>query len=212
MLRAQKLFQLILFVYPRDFRRDFGPEMVQVFRDCYRTEEKKNGLFVTGRFWLFTIWDLARAAPKEHLDNLGKGNSLMNNLRRDALALLGCIAIIAVAFLLLSYGRRHEVSAILMFGYALDAIVTTGVVGNLIVFLLVKFTKLNPVRIALWVFLVVHAIPAILLAVLGSRIDPQFRLAATMTGYAISFVFWFGLHWLWVKSKGSPELALSSGE
>ena len=208
MLRAQKLFQLILFIYPRDFRRDFGPEMVQVFRDCYRIEEKKDRLFVTGQFWLRTIWDLARTAPKEHLDNLGKENPIMKNLRRDALALLGCVAIIAIAILLLSYGRRHEVSAILMFGYALDAIVTTGVVGNLIVFLLVKFTKLNPVRIALWVFLLVHAVPAILLAVLGSRMDPQFRLAATMTGYAISFVFWFGLHWLWSQRKAPLQPAV----
>ena len=132
----------------------------------------------------------------------------MNNLRRDALALLGCIAIIAVAFLLLSYGRKHEVSSILVFGYALDALVTAGVVGNLIVFLMVKITRLNPLKIALWIFLVVNAVPVIVLAIVGGRIDPQFRLGPILIGYLVSFLFWFGVHWAWAwaqrKSSTQP--------
>ena len=100
----------------------------------------------------------------------------MNNLRRDALALLGCIAIIVIAFLLLSYGRRHEVSAILIFGRVLDALVTAGIVGNLVVFLLARITKLNPLRIALWTFLAIHGLLLFVAVLIGSRVDPQFSL------------------------------------
>jgi hypothetical protein len=46
---------------------------------------------------------------------------------------IGCTAIIVIAFALLSYGRAHEVSSIIAFGRVLDAIVTTGIIGNLII-------------------------------------------------------------------------------
>ena len=40
----------------------------------------------------------------------------MNNLRKDALAVVGCLAIIVIASVLLQYGRSHNVSLILLFG------------------------------------------------------------------------------------------------
>jgi hypothetical protein len=131
----------------------------------------------------------------------------MTNLQRNALALGSCLVIIVIAFLLLSYGRSHEVPSILFFGRALDALVTAGIVGNLIVFLL-KITKLNPVKTALWTMLVVNSILLILAIAIGSRVDPSFRLGSLVAAYVISCVFWFGLHWAW--SKTNPQLAASS--
>ena len=125
----------------------------------------------------------------------------MSTLRRDIVSLAGCTAIIVAAFALLSYGRAHEVSSILVFGHALDAIVTTGIVGNLIVFLLVKLTRWHSLRIALWTFVVVHALPVIVMAVIGPRIDAQFRPGLIIVAYILSFLFWFGLHWAWDLSK-----------
>lgn len=202
----------MLKAYPAGFRREYGPHMAQVFRDCGRAAESRKSLFVLMDFWLNILLDLVKTAPKAHLDNLRKEESVMNNLRRDALALFGCIAIIVVAFLLLSYGRAHQVSSILLLGYALDAMVVTGVIGNFIVFLLVKTTQLNRLRTALWTFLIVNAVPGIALAVIGGRIDPQFRLGATMVGYLVSFPFWYGLHWIWAQSNGNPRLAAERGQ
>ena len=209
MLRAQRFFRLILLAYPREFRREFGPDMAQVFRDCYRAEEENSGPLGIWQFWLRTLLDLVRTAPKEHLEELGKGSSVMNNLIRDVAALLGCIAIIVIAFLLLSYGRKHGVPSILVFGFALDALVTAGVVGNLIVFLLVKTTRANPLRTALWTFLAVNAALFLVATLIGSRVDPQFKLGSSLIGYLASFIFWFGLHWMW--SKSSAQLAVSNG-
>ena len=104
----------------------------------------------------------------------------MKNLRRDAMALLGCIGIIVIALLLLNYGRRNEVSSILLFGYALDALVTAGVIGNLVVFILLKTTKLNPLRIALWTFLIINGVLFIVAVLIGGRVDPQFRLGSVL--------------------------------
>jgi hypothetical protein len=119
------------------------------------------------------------------------------NRRSDLIALLGAVGIIVIAFLLLSYGRRNDVASILVFGFVLDALMTTGVVGNLIVFILSKTTKLNQLRTALWTFAVVHAVLLLLAVVVGGRVDPAFNLAGVVIGYLVSFVIWAGLHFAW---------------
>jgi hypothetical protein len=200
---SQKIFQASLLAYPRKFRREYGPHMAQLFRDCVRDEQRDHGAFGVTRLWIHTFIDIARTAPAEQLDNLGRENSFMNNLRKDVLALIGSIAIIVVAFFLLSYGRKHEVSSILMFGSALDALVTTGIVGNLIVFLLVKTTTLNPLRTALWTFLVINVALLAVAIMIGGRVDPQFSIGKVIFGYAVSFLVWFGLHWVWAQRKKS---------
>lgn len=181
--------------------------MAQLFRDCHRDKQRNHGALGVARLWVHTFFDIARTAPAEQLDNLAKENSIMKNLRKDALALLGSMAIIAIAFFLLSYGRSHEVPSILLFGSALDALVTTGIIGNLIVFLLVKTTKLNPLRTALWTFLVIHVALLVLAVVIGGRVDPQFSIAKVGFGYIVSFLFWFGLHWMWAQRKTSLSSA-----
>ena len=111
--------------------------------------------------------------------------------------LLGAIGIIVIAFALLTYGRRNEVASILVFGYVLDALVTTGVVGNLIVFVLSKATKLNPLRTAIWTFAIIHGVLLLLAVFLAGANDPRFNLAATVIGYVVSFAIWAGLHFAW---------------
>ena len=204
---SQRFYAMVLKAYPADFRREYGPHMAQVFRDCYRAAESRKRTFLLIQLWLMTLFDLVKTAPKERVDSLRKERSVMKNLGRDALAVFGCVAIIVVALLLLNYGRAHQVSSLLLLGYALDAMVVTGVIGNFIVFLLVKTTKLNPLRAALWTFLMVHGLPVIGLAIIGSRIDPQIRLGVIVIGYVVSFLFWYGLHWMWAQTKGNQRLA-----
>lgn len=182
-----KLYGLLLLAYPPEFRRRFASEMLQVFRDSYDLETRRRS--VPG-FWLWTVVDLVETAVQERASHWRKEDSIMN---RNALALIGSIGIILVAFILLTYGRRNEVASILLFGYVLDAVVTTGVIGNLIVFILSKATKLDPLRTALWTFAIVHAILLFIVLVI-SRNDPRFNLAATVVGYAVSFAIWAGLH------------------
>jgi hypothetical protein len=149
------------------------------------------------RLWRHTLIDLISSAAKEHSDT---ENPFMSNLSKNLIAVFGCVLVIAIAFILLTYGRRNEVSSILVFGYFLDALVTTGLVGNLIVFLLAKTTKFNSVRVAFAIFLVVHALPLILLLLVAGSKDPRFNGPATVIGYVGSFVFWTGLHWMWSRT------------
>jgi hypothetical protein len=190
---SARLYEFLLFAYPPEFRRRFGNEMLQVFRDSYRAEVRSGSLSI---FWLRTLSDLMFTAAKERADSSAKEGVFMNR-RSDLIALLGSIGIIVIAFVLLTYGRKNEVASILAFGFVLDALMTTGVIGNLIVFILSKTTKLDPLRIALWTFGVVHAVLLLLAVLVGARVDPTFKLVAVMIGYLVSFVIWAGLHFAW---------------
>lgn len=195
-----RVYKFLLVAYPAAFRREYGHQMQQVFRDCYRDEARRNQFAIAG-YWMRTLLDLVRTATKEHTEHFRKDHTIMSSLGRDIVPLVSCTAIIVVAFTLLSYGRTHEVWSILAFGRVLDAIVTTGIIGNLVVFLLVKTTRWHSLRIALWTFVVVHAVLLIVIAVIGPQIEAQFRFGPNMLAYFLSFLFWFGLHWAWHLSN-----------
>lgn len=197
----ERIFQLMLFAYPRDFRHEYGWLMAQLFRDCHRAARKGDETLATTKLWLRAWVDLVKAAPRERWNNLRKDNSIMSQTLRDVIALVGGLVIAAAALVLLGYARKHQVVPILTVGHTLDALATVGIIGNIVTFLVAKAAKLSPVRAALWCFGVVAALLFTLAAVVGGRVDPQFSVAKIAIAYLISFVFWFGLHWIWAKGK-----------
>jgi hypothetical protein len=62
-----RLYRLLLVGYPASFRRRYGPEMVQVFRDCVRDACRRGDLL---GLWMRTLGDLLATAPMEHLSAL----------------------------------------------------------------------------------------------------------------------------------------------
>jgi len=55
---AERIYRLLLRAYPPDFRAEYGPEMVLLFRDqCQESDVRTVG------FWAAVIWDVARSAP-----------------------------------------------------------------------------------------------------------------------------------------------------
>ena len=118
------------------------------------------------------------------------------NRRSDGMALLVCIGIIVIAFAIHRYAIRNNLPFIFWIGYILDALIVAGVIGNFIVFLLAKTTRLNPLRTAITVFAVVHAALLLLIAVIASSIGPT-NWAGVLIGYLVSYVIWVGLHFAW---------------
>jgi hypothetical protein len=198
------IYTILLLAYPREFRREYGSQMVLLLLDCQRDARTAPA---RTRIWLRTLIDLVRTAPLEHLEKIKKEKHFMRNLRTDLFAIGGCVLIILAALLLLSYGRSHQVSSILLFGHLLDALAFTGISGNLIVFLLVKFTRFRPLRVALWTFLIVSFVPAIALTLIVGLTDPTFNTPKVLIGYVFSFFFWYGLHWLWSNKLRPTETA-----
>jgi len=199
------IYSILLLAYPRDFRREYGSQMVLLLLDCQR--DAGNAPART-RLWLRTLIDLVRTAPREHLEKIRKkDNKFMRNLRTDLFAFGGVVLIVLAALLLLNYGRAHQVTSILFFGYVLDALVFTGVVGNLIVFLLTKLTSFRPLRVAFWTFLIVSLVPALAVSIIAVAVDPKFNAPNVLIGYVVSFFFWYGLHRLWSNKLKPTETA-----
>jgi len=195
------IYSILLLAYPREFRREYGPEMVRLVLDCQRDTYT---ISARRRLWLRTFFDLVRTAPRERLNNLRQENKLMRKLHPNLVAIGGCVLLILAAMLLLNYGRSHQVPSILLFGHVLDAVVFTGVVGNVIVFLLVKLTRLRPLRVAFWTFLIVTLVPALALTLIAGA-DPKINAPRVVVGYVVSFMFWYGLHWLWSNKLKASE-------
>ena len=55
---AERIYRLLLRVYPQEFRAEYGREMVLVFRDQCRDGDVR-----TLGFWARVFWDVARSAP-----------------------------------------------------------------------------------------------------------------------------------------------------
>ena len=198
---SYRLYGLLLFAYPAEFRHAFGDEMLQVFRDCYRAEARARSL---PSFWLRTLLDLAFTALKERTDSTGRKGVLMNR-RSDTMAMLGALVIIVIAFAVHRYAIRNNLPLILFSGYILDALIVSGVIGNFIVFLLAKTTKLNPLRTAITVFAVVHGALLLLIVVIASSLGPT-NWAGVLIGYLVSYVIWVGLHFAWRWTSGHHAL------
>jgi putative ABC transport system permease protein len=65
-----RLFRLILKLFPAEFRGDFGDNMAADFHDQRRDVEGNGGAVRT--LWIRTVFDLLRRAPREHLDVLSR--------------------------------------------------------------------------------------------------------------------------------------------
>ena len=63
--RSERLYQVLLLMYPKEFRRRYGPHMVQVFGDLYREERERAGLIGLALLWARTILDLLQTAASE---------------------------------------------------------------------------------------------------------------------------------------------------
>jgi Clp amino terminal domain, pathogenicity island component len=63
---SDRLYRALLLAYPAAFRREFGPHMAQVFRDCCHQARQEQGLPGLLRLWLATLSDLATSVRVEH--------------------------------------------------------------------------------------------------------------------------------------------------
>ena len=192
----------MLRAYPREFRVEYGSDMTQLFRDCYR-DIQSDGLISAIAFWRRMILDVIRTAPLERWDALERRYKTMKNLKSDLIGLVACLAIIVVMFPLLGFVRRHE--SILMFGFALDAMISAGIVSNLIIFPLVILTRFSTFRTALWTLLAVNGALLLIATLIGSRVDPGFNFLIVFAAYLVSFAFWLAIHWL--RSQIRPQLS-----
>lgn len=197
---STRIYGLLLFAYPRDFRREYGPHMTQVFRDCYRAEKQRTRVF---RLWLNTLVDLLRTAPKERMQNVGEG-VVMKAIRNLVIAIVIYAVVLFLFGKLLVTARPHLPFVL---GTFLDALVSIGILFNFIVLLLVSTRLMAATRAvvtsAIATFVVITGAVSIISMIVPAEARPP---AISILMMALSFAIWFALHWFWALRK-TPQPA-----
>ena len=101
---AVRLYRVLLKAYPEQFRREYGPQMEQAFRDLYREERGGRGGIVL--LWARTSSDLVATALAERIRAHANDEEVVMQDRR--LAVIGFVLLLAplyfVSASLLKYG------------------------------------------------------------------------------------------------------------
>lgn len=64
---SHRIYNLLLRAYPAPFRREYGRDMAQLFRDDMRGTLRENGTTALIGLWLLTFIDLIKTAIAEHI-------------------------------------------------------------------------------------------------------------------------------------------------
>ncbi len=102
--RASWIYERLLWIYPRSHRREYGPVMVQLFRDQCRAASRSGSRWALPALMLRTIPDLARSAFRE---NLTEQFTHMKTMSVQKLSLLLFVAGIGAALWSCSVGRSQ---------------------------------------------------------------------------------------------------------
>ena len=74
---SERVYRLFLYIYPARFRRAYGHQMAQTFRDCCRTARQQAGTKGLLDLWVHTLYDLVVTASTEQIS---AGLSLLKHL------------------------------------------------------------------------------------------------------------------------------------
>jgi hypothetical protein len=74
---SERVYRLLLFVYPSVYRREYGPQMIQAYRDLCRNSVRQRGMVGLASLWLRLLADLCTSSIGQHLDALREGRCIM---------------------------------------------------------------------------------------------------------------------------------------
>jgi hypothetical protein len=193
---SQRVFALLLAAYPAEFRREYGREMMQVFRACYYAEVRRKGLFGAINLWVYTLVDLARSAPREHLQESDGGlKGIMRAIRTLVLAIIVYIAAVMIFGKLLVAGKPYLPFA---FGAMLDSLLSIGIAFNFIALVLVTTKLVRPLMAVRAACISVVLLLAAFLLLIPASARPG---AVAVTTMVLSLLFWFLAHQWWAHRR-----------
>jgi hypothetical protein len=74
---AERVYHILLFVYPATHRREYGSLLAQLFRDLCRDAYRERGFVGLARLWSYVLADTVRTAAVEHFCALQEGGQMM---------------------------------------------------------------------------------------------------------------------------------------
>src|SRR5262245_49589891 len=80
---SERAYLWMIELYPKKFRSEFGPELVQTFRDAIHEQFSHGGAWALLPFWAETALDLAATVSIEHLKHRKAIDPFEKDLRWD---------------------------------------------------------------------------------------------------------------------------------
>ena len=103
---SERAYKALLVVYPKEFRRAYGAQMAQAFRDLCQEELRREGTIGLVKLWVRTVLDLVRTALAERSSEHANNEEVV--VRGYTMAGIGFILLVAplyfVSASLLKYG------------------------------------------------------------------------------------------------------------
>ena len=98
---SERIYAALLRWYPADFRRDFAPDMRDLFRDHLRAARARSGVFGVAMLWMRAIPDLLLTGLHVHEDNmlqaiLQDARYAMRILKKNTLFTVIAIVVVAL--------------------------------------------------------------------------------------------------------------------
>jgi hypothetical protein len=130
--RAERIYAVLLYLYPREHRRAYGSLMRQTFRDEVREARATAGSLGIG-FWLAVATDVVRSMWRERRSPLERGlpmNWMRYHFGVGAGLVLGGLAIVGIVLsnvVFPSTESDSEYTAVYLLGYAAIMVVFTGI-------------------------------------------------------------------------------------
>lgn len=145
------------------------------------------------------IVDLVRSAPREHLEKIREGVSIMRALKTIGVAIIIYVAAVILTGIFL---EKMRMQLPFFLGSLIDALVAVGILFNLI-FLVLWSTRLMPAARAVITSGVASALLlSIILAAISSISPVEQRPGANaIVTIFLSLCVWFVVHWMWAQKR-----------
>ncbi len=101
---SDRLYRLLLFIYPTTFREEYGPHMAQLFRDQCRDAYGESGVKGVVRLWMTAVFDLAKTAVSEYI---WEASHMTNGKKLTSQELLVVLTPLLVFFFLFIINPRY---------------------------------------------------------------------------------------------------------
>jgi hypothetical protein len=127
-----RLYQAFLVAYPAQFQREYGSEMVQVFRDCCLRTIRQSGMHGMLKLWAVTLLDFIQSVIAEHTQKETQMKKEMKpeDIRRAGWALiLGAISFVLSMILAIWAGSDGSLFALLLLVFVSLPLSVFGVLG-----------------------------------------------------------------------------------
>lgn len=77
---SERVYKILLYLYPRKFRQEYATDMIQVFRDMQR-DAQSHGIMSQMSLWGRTLLDIVVSVVSEYSDNIG--DEMMTTIKID---------------------------------------------------------------------------------------------------------------------------------